>query len=71
MLSAKRDASSAKRFFKRVLKAAWTVIPRVINVDKNPAYPSALKDLKAEETMPEATELRQVKYLGLTQAVSF
>jgi transposase, IS6 family len=64
MLSAKRDASSAKRFFKTVLKSAWTVMPRVINVDKNPAYPSALKDLKAEETMPEATELRQVKYLN-------
>jgi transposase-like protein len=32
-------------------------------VDKNPAYPSALKALKAEQAMPEAMELRQVKYL--------
>ena len=33
MLSAKRDAKAAKRFFKKVLKGAWTVMPRVINVD--------------------------------------
>jgi transposase, IS6 family len=64
MLSAKRDAKAAKRFFRKVLKGSWTGIPRVINVDKNPAYPSALKDLKADETLPEPTELRQVKYLN-------
>jgi transposase-like protein len=58
MLSAKRDAKAAKRFFKKILKGAWTVMPRVINVDKNPAYPSALKDLKADQTMLEETELR-------------
>ena len=64
MLSAKRDAKAAKRFFKKVLKGVWTVMPRVINVDKNPAYPSAFKDLKAEKAMPEETELRQIKYLN-------
>jgi transposase, IS6 family len=64
MLSAKRDAKAAKRFFRKVLKGAWTGMPRVINVDKNPAYPSALKDLKADKTLPEPTELRQVKYLN-------
>ncbi len=64
MLSAKRDAKAAKRFFKKVLKGAWTVMPRVINVDKNPAYPAALKDLKADEVLPQETELRQVKYLN-------
>jgi transposase, IS6 family len=40
MLSAKRDAKAVKRFFQKVLKGPWTEIPRVINVDKNPAYPS-------------------------------
>jgi transposase, IS6 family len=55
---------SAKRFFQKVLKGAWTVIPRVINVDNNPAYPAALKDLKADEVLPQETELRQVKYLN-------
>ena len=37
--------------------------PRVINVDKNAAYPKAIADLKARGTLPEAVELRQVKYL--------
>jgi transposase-like protein len=60
----KRDAKAAKRFFKKVLKGAWTEMPRGSNGDQNPAYPSALKDLKADKTMPEETELRQVKYLN-------
>jgi IS6 family transposase len=38
--------------------------PRVINVDKNAAYPKAIADLKASGTLPEAVELRQVKYLN-------
>ncbi|MEN9871809.1 MAG: hypothetical protein RLZZ171_2801 [Cyanobacteriota bacterium] len=64
MLSAKRDAKAAQRFFKKVLGGQHTDIPRVINVDKNPAYPLALKDLKAEKVLPQETELRQVKYLN-------
>ena len=64
MLSAKRDAKAAKRFFKKVLKARHTSIPRVINVDKNAAYPAATDDLKTEETFPEETELCPVKYLN-------
>jgi len=39
-------------------------MPRVINVDKNAAYPPAVDDLKADEQLPETTELRQVKYLN-------
>jgi len=38
--------------------------PRVINVDKNAAYPKAIADLKASGTLPESVELRQVKYLN-------
>jgi transposase-like protein len=38
--------------------------PRVINVDKNAAYPKAIADLKACGLLPESTELRQVKYLN-------
>src|SRR5512135_3433345 len=37
--------------------------PRVINVDKNAAYPKAITQLKAAGILPEAVELRQVKYL--------
>lgn len=64
MLSAKRDAKAAERFFKKILKAKHIKIPRVINVDKNLAYPPALKKLKEAELLPTATELRQVKYLN-------
>ena len=38
--------------------------PRVINVDKNAAYPKAIADLKATGLLPEQVELRQVKYLN-------
>jgi transposase, IS6 family len=38
--------------------------PRVINVDKNAAYPKAMADLKATGVLPESVEPRQVKYLN-------
>ena len=38
--------------------------PRVINVDKNAAYPKAIADLKAAGVLPQHVELRQVKYLN-------
>ena len=64
MLSAKRDARAAKRFFRKILKAASHSSPRVINVDKNPAYPPAIEQLKEERTLPSHTQLRQCKYLN-------
>jgi len=39
-------------------------LPRVINVDKNAAYPKAIAELKATGVLPEQVELRQVKYLN-------
>jgi IS6 family transposase len=38
--------------------------PRVINVDKNAAYPKAIADLKAAGVLPQHVALRQVKYLN-------
>ena len=64
MLSAKRDAKAAKRFLKQALKARHTQTPRVINVDKNAAYPPAVDELKKEENLSEDSELRPVKYLN-------
>ena len=55
---------SAKRFFSKALAAPHTSAPRVITVDKNAAYPKAFKELKSEESMPDACELRQSKYLN-------
>ena len=37
---------------------------RVLNVDKNPAYPAAVRELKAEGTLPRRVRLRQCRYLN-------
>ena len=36
----------------------------MITVDKNPSYPAAISDLKDDQDLTEATELRQRKYLN-------
>ena len=64
LLTAKRDAKAAKRFFRKMLKAVHISTPRVITVDKNPAYPKAIKELKAAKKLPEIVKLRQIKYLN-------
>ena len=64
LLSAKRDAKAAKRFFRKTLNAAYTQPPRVINVDKNAAYPPAIEQLQKNKTLPKRTKLRYVKYLN-------
>jgi transposase, IS6 family len=46
------------------LRVAPRSVPRVINVDKNAAYPKAIADLKASGVLPQSVELRQVKYLN-------
>ena len=64
LLTAKRDMAAAKRFFQKALSATGNPIPRVINVDKNGAYPAAIDSLKAEELLPQRVRLRQSKYLN-------
>jgi transposase-like protein len=64
LLTAKRDAAAAKRFFRRTLKAVHTQIPRVITVDKNAAYPKAIDELKADKELSQKVKLRQKKYLN-------
>lgn len=64
LLSTTRDTAAAKRFFSKALGAAHTVVPRVITVDKNAAYPKALTELKAAGAVPAACKHRQVKYLN-------
>jgi transposase-like protein len=64
LLSAKRDAVAAERFLRKTLNASHTQSPRVINMDKNAAYPPAVNHLKADEQLPEITELRLVLYLN-------
>lgn len=64
LLSAKRNRQAAKRFFCKTLKATHTQLPRVINVDKNAAYPKAVDELKTEKLVTTSCELRQNKYLN-------
>ena len=58
LLSARRDAKAAKRFFRKTLNAAYTQTPRVINVDKNAAYPPAIDAPKTDEQIPKTTALQ-------------
>ena len=64
MLSAKRDVSAAKRFFKRMMKADHRRLPFSINVDKNAAYPEAFTASQEEKILPKDCTLRRVKYLN-------
>ena len=64
LLTAKRDAAAAKRFFRKALRSAGNPMPRVINVDQNPAFPPAVESLQAEGVLPRRVRLRQCKYLN-------
>ena len=64
LLTAKRDAAAAKRFFRKTLLDPANPQPRVINVDKNRAYPAAVAELKMEGTLRRRCRLRQSKYLN-------
>ena len=64
MLSAKRDVSAAKRFFKKMMRAEHRRLPFSISVDKNAAYPEAFSTSQAEKIVPKDCKLRRVKYLN-------
>jgi transposase, IS6 family len=64
LLSVKRDAAAAKRFFRKALKQSHTVSPRTITVDKNAAYPVATKAMKRAGELWRFAKLRQVKFLN-------
>jgi transposase, IS6 family len=64
LLSAKRDAAAARRFFRKALKQSHTVNPRTITVDKNAAYPIATKTMKRGGELWQFAKLRQVSFLN-------
>jgi transposase-like protein len=64
LLSPKRDAAAAGRFFRKAVKQSHTVNPRTITVDKNPAYPVATKAMKRVGELWRFAKLRQVKFLN-------
>jgi len=64
LLSAKRDAEAAKRFFRKALGQPHTGNPRTITVDKNPAYPCAVAEMKRDGELWRFSRLRQAKFLN-------
>src|SRR6202020_2424520 len=64
LLSAKRDAEAAKRFFRKALAQPHTVNPRTITVDKNPVYPRATADMKRAGELWRFSRVRACKFLN-------
>jgi transposase, IS6 family len=64
LLSAKRDAAAAKRFFQKAIRSTDHPTPRVINVDKCPSHPAAVEQLKKEGQLLRRCRLRPVQYLN-------
>jgi transposase-like protein len=52
-LISKRNRIAAKRFFKKALSSYHNQIPKVITIDKNPAYPPAIGELKNDKIRPK------------------
>jgi transposase, IS6 family len=64
MLSAKRDVSAAKRFFKKMMRADHRRQPFTIGTDKHASYPEAFSTSVKEKVLPFDCKLRRVKYLN-------
>ena len=67
-------SSNQSKLFNFSLRTSWAtaptiptttiLAPRVMNVEKNAAYPKAIAELKTAGVLPQHVELRQVKYLN-------
>ena len=64
LLSARRDASAAKRFLQKALRSLGHARPRVINVDGNPSYPKVIGELKKTGELGRRCRCRPVRYLN-------
>lgn len=64
MLSAKRDVSAAKRFFKKLMRADHRRLPFTIGTDKHASYPEAFAASVKEKVLPFDCKLRRIKYLN-------
>jgi IS6 family transposase len=63
--SKRRTRRAAAKFFRKILTTRPNLtIPRVINVDKHPAYIGATRDMKKEKLLPEKCRLRQSQYMN-------
>src|SRR3954471_4125562 len=71
LLSPKRDADAAKRFFQKALQSPNHPRPRVINVDRNPAYPRAIDELRRTGELGRRCRCRPVRYLNNVVEIVF
>lgn len=53
---------AAKRFFTKAFTSPTNQFPRVITLDKNPAYPPAIQELINEKAIPKETLVRPTKF---------
>ena len=67
LLSTTRDAAAAKRFLCKALRQPHTVNPRTITVNKNPAHPRTVRDMKRAGRLWRFSRLRQCKYLNIVE----
>ncbi len=65
LLSVRRAVAAARRFFRKALNQPHTVDLHTITVDKNAAYPCAIKRMKKTGEVWRFAKLRQIKYLNL------
>jgi transposase-like protein len=62
-LSARRDVAAAKAFFRKAIKTRGCA-PRTITLDGYAASHRAVREMKADGTLPDDTKLRSSKYLN-------
>jgi transposase, IS6 family len=65
LLSAKRDTAAAKRFLAKALGGGNHPHPRVINTDKEAAYPPAIVQLKDAGVLAENCQLDRCSILTM------
>ena len=46
------------------MAVCYSTTPRVVTVDKTPAYPLAIEQLKEEKMMLEGVKIRRIRYLN-------
>ena len=63
LLSARRNASAAKRFLQKALRSPGHPRPRVIKMDGNPPYPKVIGELKKTGELGRRCRCRPVRYL--------
>ncbi|MCW3476400.1 transposase [Limobrevibacterium gyesilva] len=62
-LTARRDVAAAKALFRKAIKAQGCA-PRTITLDGYAASHRAVREMKADGTLPDDTKLRSSKYLN-------